>query len=143
MVAGIRALLVAKFQQSVNGLVQNQGGLLQDIQVLRRKAQVKRTRLRERIGQSGLVQYIPVLGREGEGSEAGWRIGRAVEDWLWGKFVVAVSPPLPDIGVLKQALSIHRTLGELRRELRKMGRGPVRQAATGQGRGIVDRRGLR
>ena len=100
LAAGIRALLVAKFQQSVNGLVQNQGGLLQDIQVLRRKAQVKRTRLRQRIGQGGLVQYIPVLDREGEGSEAGWRIGHAVQDWLCGGLVVAVNPPLPDIGVL-------------------------------------------
>jgi hypothetical protein len=90
-----------------------------------------------------LVQYIPVLSGEGVDSEAGWRIGRAVEDWFCGGLVVTVSPPLPDIGVLKQALSIHRALGELRRELREMGRGPVRQATTGQGRGMVDRRELR
>jgi hypothetical protein len=114
LVAGEGVVLVAEVQQSVHGRVQKQGGLLQNILSRVWVCEIERTRGGQLVKESVLVEYIPVIGRQGYVVQERRRVGQVIERWLCRCLVVAVSPPLPDIGILDKHGQFTAHFGELR-----------------------------
>jgi hypothetical protein len=105
LVTDIWVLLVVQIEKRVQGLVEENGRLLQNIQVTVREVRVY-VACRKPMGRRWLLGYILelVIGRVVENGRTRWgRVSQAMEHWLCRCLLGgAVCPPLSDVGFLEK-----------------------------------------